>query len=70
MSGTRAGAKNAVATNRAKDKDYYSKLGAKAGKVKVAKGYSMAKPQDRVDSGRKGAYKRWGSEVAKDTEEI
>jgi general stress protein YciG len=70
MSGTKAGAKRAVATNKAKDKDYYSKLGEKAGKVKVAKGYSMAQPQDRVDSGRKGANKRWGNEEGYDTDEI
>lgn len=61
MAGTKTGAKQAVATNLAKNPDYYRNLARKAGSTKVAKGYSSATPEERVKQGRRGGNTRWGN---------
>lgn len=54
MPGTKTGALHAAETNKKRDPDHYRRLGQKGGKAKVAKGYSMADPETRIELGRQG----------------
>jgi general stress protein YciG len=54
MPGTSVGGRKSAATNKQRDPDHYLKIGHKGGKATVAKGFSMASPEQRSEAGRKG----------------
>ena len=54
MSQTKEGGKKTAITNKAKDPDYYAKIGAMGGKAKVKKGFAMMTPEQRSKYGAKG----------------
>jgi general stress protein YciG len=54
VAGSTKQGKKAAKTNRAKDPNYYRKLGAKGGKVTGKKGFALMSVEKRSAAGRKG----------------
>jgi len=58
MAGTIAGGRKASITNKQKyGEDFYRRIAAIGGRVKVPKGFAMMDRQKVVEAGTKGGYK-------------
>ena len=65
MAGTREGGLKAAATLKAKDPNFYNKIGTKGGQVEVPKGYSMNPTLASLSGFKGGRLRRRKKEIAR-----